>query len=507
MPFKLPDREELRRVAAELGRPLDTAAAEALLEFMQPFQQGFQYLEQEPPDLPTVRYPKRSYHFPEPDENPLGAWYVKTEIPGAASGPLHGKRVAVKDNMFVADTPMMYGAAFLEGLRPEFDSSVVTRMLDAGATIAGKTVCEYLCMHGGSTTASTGFVRNPHNPEYSAGGSSSGSAALVVAGEIDMALGTDQAGSVRIPASWSGAVGMKATHGLVPYTGIAGLEATMDHVGPITTTVADNALLLEVLAGGDDLDNAGRQPIVPSYTRCLDEPVTGMKIGVLREGFEHPHASSVVNECVRAAAARFTELGAEVSEISIPMHFPGIAIWSGLIMEPAWHALQTGGVQFNADAVYSPAFVDAMQDWQSRAEHVPVNLLMVMLFGRYMERFGGQYYARARNLLPRLRRAYDQALETCDLLLLPTTITQASQLPASPEELTDEHIVTDLFATSVNTCQFDATGHPALSMPCGMPGGLPVGMMLVAKPFDEPAIYRAAFAFEGKWVSDTIFGE
>lgn len=496
MSFKLPDRQELQRLAAELGRPLEEARAEALLEYMQPFELGFQYLEQDVADLPPVRYPSRTFHFPEPDENPLGAWYVKTEIAGAASGPLHGKRIAVKDNMFVADTPMMYGTEFLEGLQPEFDASVVTRVLDAGATIAGKTVCEYLCMHGGSTTSSTGFVRNPHNPEYSAGGSSSGSAALVVAGEIDMALGTDQAGSVRIPASWSGAVGMKATHGLVPFTGVAGLEATMDHVGPITRNVADNALLLEVLAGTDGLDSRQRQLIVQPYSESLGKPVTDMRIGVIREGFEHPHSSNVVNESVRAAAARFAELGADVSEISIPMHFPGIGIWSGLLMEPVWHSLQTGGVQFNADTVYSPAFVDAMQDWQSRAKQVPVNLLMVMLFGQYMQRFGGQYYARARNLLPRLRRAYDQALKTCDLLLLPTTITQASRLPASPEELTDEHIITDLFGTSGNTCQFDATGHPALSIPCGMPGGLPVGMMLVAKPFDEPTIYRAAFAFE-----------
>ncbi|MAF82764.1 MAG: amidase [Gammaproteobacteria bacterium] len=496
MPFKLPDRQELQRLAAELGRPLGAARADALLEYMQPFEMGFQYLDQEAVELPSVRYPSRTFHFPAPDENPLGAWYVKTEIAGAASGPLHGKRIAVKDNMFVADTPMMYGTEFLEGLVPEFDASVVTRVLDAGATIVGKTVCEYLCMHGGSTTSSTGFVHNPHNPDYSAGGSSSGSAALVVAGEIDMALGTDQAGSVRIPASWSGAVGMKATHGLVPFTGVAGLEATMDHVGPITANVADNALLLEVLAGTDGLDSRQRQLSVQPYGESLGKPVTGMRIGVVREGFEHPHSSSTVNECVRTAAARFKELGADISEISIPMHFPGIAIWSGLLMEPVWHSLQTGGAQFNADGLYSPAFVDAMQDWQSRVEQVPVNLLMVMLFGQYMQRFGGQYYARARNLLPRLRQAYDQAFETCDLLLLPTTITQASRLPATPEELTDEHIITDLFGTSGNTCQFDATGHPALSMPCGMPGGLPVGMMLVAKPFDEPAIYRAASAFE-----------
>ncbi|MFW2404338.1 MAG: amidase [Gammaproteobacteria bacterium] len=497
MSFKLPDRETLQGLAADLGRELDDSSAEALLGYMQPFQLGFAYLDEVSGDLPPVRYPRRSFRFPEPDENPLGAWYVKTEIEGAASGPLRGKRVAVKDNMFVADVPMMYGADFLQGLKPEFDATVVTRVLDAGATVAGKTVCEYLCLHGGSTTSSTGFVRNPHNPEYSAGGSSSGSAALVVAGDIDMAVGTDQAGSVRIPCSWSGAVGMKATHGLVPFTGIAGLEATMDHVGPITANVADNALLLEVLAGSDGLDSRQHNLGAQAYTQFLDQPIAGIRIGVLSEGFGHPHSSPAVDDCVSAAATRFAKLGAEVEEVSIPLHFPaGVAIWAGLLMEPVWHSLNTGGVQFNVATMYSPAFVAAMHDWQARAKDLPVNILMTLLFGKYMERFDGHYYARARNLLPRLRESYDRALEDYDLLLLPTTITQASKLPASREELTDEHIIADLFSTSGNTCQFDATGHPALSMPCGMPGGLPVGMMLVGKRFDEGTIYRAAFAFE-----------
>jgi len=285
MSFKLPDREELQNVAAELGRSLDDAAAEMLLGYMQPFELAFQYLEHEAAELPPVHYPSRRFHFPEPADNRLGAWYVKTEIVGAESGPLSGKRVAVKDNMFVAGVPMMYGAEFLEGLVPEFDASVVTRVLKAGGNVTGKTVCEYLCLHGGSTTSSTGFVRNPHDPDYSAGGSSSGSAALVVAGEIDMALGTDQAGSVRIPCSWCGAVGMKPTYGLVPVTGIAGLESTLDHVGPITANVADNALLLEVIAGTDGLDGRQGQPVVQTYTDALGEPLTGLKIGIVREGF------------------------------------------------------------------------------------------------------------------------------------------------------------------------------------------------------------------------------
>jgi hypothetical protein len=269
MTFRLPDRDELQSLAAELGQALDNDAADALLSYFAPFREGFNYLEVEAASLPRVRYPERSFRFPQPDENPLGAWYVKTELQGADKGPLQGKRVAVKDSIFVADVPMMYGTAALEGFKPDFDATVVTRMLEAGADITGKAVCEYLCLHGGSVTASTGFVRNPHNPDYASGGSSSGSAALVASGAVDIALGTDQAGSVRIPSSWCGTVGMKATHGLVPYTGIPGMEAGVDHVGPITATVADNAAALQVLAGPDGLDGRQGEMPVHEYTQAL----------------------------------------------------------------------------------------------------------------------------------------------------------------------------------------------------------------------------------------------
>ena len=155
-----------------------------------------------------------------------------------------------------------------------------------------------------------------------------------------------------------------------------------------------------------------------------------------------------------------------------------------------------GGVNFNVDSVFSPALTDSMLDWKTRLHDVPINVLMVLVFGRYMERYGGQYYARAKNLVPQLRQAYDKALSECDLLLLPTTITQASRLPESEEKMTDDYIVQDLFSTSANACQFNITGHPAISIPCGMAGGLPVGMMLVAKHLDEATLYRAAYAFE-----------
>ena len=162
----------------------------------------------------------------------------------------------MKDNICLAGVPMMNGASTLEGYVPDVDATVVQRILDAGGTIVGKSVCEYFCFSGGSHTSSSGPVHNPHRQGYSAGGSSSGSAALVAAGEVPMALGGDQGGSIRMPASFCGIYGMKPTHGLVPYTGIMPIELTIDHTGPMTATVEDNALLLEVLAGPDGLDPA-----------------------------------------------------------------------------------------------------------------------------------------------------------------------------------------------------------------------------------------------------------
>ena len=188
-------------------------------------------------------------------------------IKGAASGKLAGKTIALKDNICLAGVPMMNGASTLEGYTPDIDATIVTRILDAGGTIVGKTHCEYFCFSGGSHTNATGPVHNPHSMGYSAGGSSSGSGVVVATGEADMAIGGDQGGSIRIPASFCGIYGMKATHGLVPYTGVMPIEITLDHTGPMTRNVRDNALLLEVLAGADGLDPRQIAPKVAELHR------------------------------------------------------------------------------------------------------------------------------------------------------------------------------------------------------------------------------------------------
>ena len=180
-----------------------------------------------PDCLPCVTFPDRGpVTLPTGADNPCGAWFAKATVRGAPTGPLAGKTFAVKDNIMVAGLPLMNGCASLykQHYTPDFDATVVSRLLAAGATIAGKAACEDLCLSGGSHTNARGAVHNPHAAGYSAGGSSSGSAALVALGAVDCALGCDQGGSIRLPSSWCGVVGMKPTHGLVPYTGIMPIE-------------------------------------------------------------------------------------------------------------------------------------------------------------------------------------------------------------------------------------------------------------------------------------------
>ena len=499
--FQPPGLKQLRQMAADLGFDLGEDAARELLRFSAGFADAYAWLESQPDELPAIKFPKRSHRRPAPEENPHGAWYVLTEIQGSGSGPLRGRRVALKDNIFLANVPMMNGAAFLEGTVPEFDATVVTRLLDAGAEIRGKAVCEFLCVSGGSATASTGLVRNPRNPEYSAGGSSSGSAVLVASGAVDMSLGCDQAGSIRIPSSFCGVYGLKPTHGLVPYTGILGMDNTLDYVGPITANVADNALLLEVLAGPDGLDGRQRNPRVQRYTDAIGKDIAALRIGVLKEGFGQAGSEADVDECVRKAASRLAELGAAVQEVSVPLHPHGVAVWSGVISDGLRDTLHMNGQAGNAETVYSQSIHRAMNGWEKHLGQFPANAQLFVLLGQYLEQYRGRYYGKARNLVRRLRRAYDTALEQHDLLLMPTTVQKAMRNPATQAELSPDQMMYGAFNTLLNTCQFDVTGHPAMSIPCGMRADLPVGMMLVGRYFEESLIYRAAHAFEqsGDW--------
>ncbi|MFT5132953.1 MAG: amidase [Gammaproteobacteria bacterium] len=496
MAFRPPNAADLQELGKKFDFNLDADSAERFAAFMGPFSESCVLLDNEPDCLPPVKYPERSHYFPEAAENQYGAWYVKTNVEGAADGPLKGRRVAVKDNIFVAGVPMMDGASVLAGFVPDFDATVVTRLLDAGASIVGKAVCEYFCVSSANFTGSGYPVDNPRKSGYSTGGSSSGSGALVAAGEVDIALGCDQAGSVRIPASWCGIYGMKPTHGLLPYTGIMGMEATIDHVGPMTANVADNALALEVMAGYDDIDGRQRRLEVHRYTQAPGQDVAGMKIGIVQEGFGMPYSDADVDECVRAAAAKFSGLGVTVEPVSIPIHPQGLVVWSTIFVDGFRETMKFNGTPSNIAVASSPALWQAANGWLKRMDEMPQNVQIMMLFGHYLERYNGYYYGKAKNMMRRLAAAYDEALTKYDLLLMPTTSGKPMANVTSLAEASIDQVMEQTLNAVFNTCQFDATGHPAMSIPCGEREGLPIGMMLVGKHFDEPAIYRAAHAFE-----------
>jgi amidase len=494
---KVPTLAQLGEVAAELGFALSDADLAAHCEALLPAIGAYNLVDRLPDELPPVNYPRLPGRRPLPEENRYGAWYIKTEIAGAAAGKLAGKRVALKDNICLAGVPMMNGASTLEGYVPEVDATVAARILDAGGTIAGKTVCEYFCFSGGSHTSASGPVHNPHRPGYSAGGSSSGSAAVVAAGEVPMALGGDQGGSIRIPAAFCGIYGLKPTHGLVPYTGIMPIELTLDHTGPMTATVEDNALLLEVLAGPDGLDP--RQyggAVAKPYREALGRGAAGLQIAVVEDGFGHPQSLPRVDAVVREAAERYRGLGASVETVSIPMHRAGGAVWLPVAAEGAlMQMMQGNGFGFNWQGLYVTSLLDRHSGWRERADELSDTLKNTMLLGHYMvTRYRGHYYAKAQNLVRLLRRAYDEVLAGHDLLLMPTLPIVATPLPEANAPVAE--ILQRGFGMLANTAQFDCTHHPAMSLPCGMVDGLPVGMMLVAKAFDEEILYRAAAAFE-----------
>ena len=499
--IKRPTVEQLQEIAASLHMSMSSREVSEYLDVMEGTFSAYDRLTQLPDNLPPVRYPRTPGFRPSADQNALNAWAVKAEVRGAAHGPLSGKRIVLKDNVCLAGVPMMNGASSLEGYVPDIDATVVTRILDAGGTIVGKAHCEYFCLSGGSHTSAHGPVHNPYRYGYSAGGSSSGPGALVGAGEVEMAIGGDQGGSVRIPTSWCGGYGMKATHGLVPYTGVMPIEATIDHAGPMTTTVADNALLLEVIAGADGLDPRQYNVRVDKYTAALGRGVAGMRIGVVTEGFNHENSEPDVDQKVREAANRLRGLGATVEEVSIPMHRDGPAIWTPIALEGLMAQMMHGnGMGFNWKGLYTTSLLDAHANWRARANELSRTLKISMFAGEYfMRNYRGHFYAKAQNLSRLLAKSYDDALARFDLLLMPTLPMKATPIPPAnaPLALWCQRG----FEMLANTCPFDVTGHPAMSVPCGLSNGLPVGMQLIGKHYAESTIYRAAHAFEqtGDW--------
>ncbi len=494
MSFALPTPTQLRQHGDALGLDLSDTYIDEVLNYVQPLAGAFDLVAALPDDLPPVKYSRTPGHRPEAADNPLGAWYVKTTIKGANRGKLKGRKVALKDTICLAGVPMMNGASVLEGYVPEIDATVATRLLDAGAEIVGKTVCEYFSASGGCVTATTGPVTNPRKPGYSAGGSSSGSAAVVANGDVDMAMGGDQAGSIRVPAAYCGIVGLKPTFGLVPYTGIMGLDPTIDHIGPMTRTVADNALFLEVLAGPDGYDSRQRGVRRSRYTDHLEDGLKGLRVAVVAEAFATPLSEPEVDGAVRQTADRLSKLGAEVETVSIPWHAYGGAIWAVGSFEAGYHTYVFGGGMFS-EGLNVPSLSRAMDAAAGRMDDFADPVKVSILLGRHaVQTRAGYYYGKVQNTRRRLRAAYDDVLARHDLLIMPTSPNRAQPVPAPDAPLAE--LLDHCWNMSANTAPFNLTGHPALSIPCAISDARPIGLQIVGRHGDEATIYRLAHAFE-----------
>ena len=496
MTAQRPTLAQLKEIVRELGMSMSDARVQEFLDVMQGTLDAYDVVDAMPDYLPPVLYPRTAGYRPSPEENPLNAWFVKTEVRGAPRGPLHGRTVALKDNVCLAGVPMMNGASTLKGYTPDVDATIVTRLLDAGATIAGKAHCEYFCLSGGSHTNATGPVVNPHKPGYSAGGSSSGSGALVANGDVDMAIGGDQGGSIRMPAAYCGCYGLKPTHGLVPYTGVMPIETTIDHTGPMTRNVRDNAVMLQAIAGADGLDPRQYDPQVDDYTGAIGRGAGGLRIAMVKEGFGHANSEADVDAKVRAGAELFRRLGATVDEVSIRAHLSGPAIWTPIAVEGLTNQMMHGnGMGTGWKGMYTTSLLDYHANWRSRADELSDTLKICMFMGQYyLKHHRGHYYAKAQNLARQLREEYDKMFGAYDLLLMPTLPIKATPLP--PPDASLALYCQRAFEMLANTSPFDVTGHPAMSIPCAMSDGLPVGLMLVAAKWREATIYRAAAAFE-----------
>jgi len=502
MPIQAPAADHVREIAAGFGIALSAADAASFAGLLKGVAASYDRLDAMVEPKPEVKYARTTGARPQAEDNRYNAWAWKSTIKGAARGVLAGKTIAVKDNVCVAGLPMRNGSRVLENYVPDVDATVITRILDAGGTILGKTVCEDLCFSGGSHTSQPLPVKNPHKPTHSAGGSSSGSAVVVSIGEADAALGGDQGGSIRMPASWTGVYGLKGTHGLVPYTGVMPIEATLDHCGPMAGTVEDVARLLTAIAGPDGRDPRQIDCKTQDYLGALKKGAKGLKIAVVKEGFGRAESQAAVDRKVKKALQRLKALGATVDEVSIPMHMAGYDIWNAIIIEGATEQMIKGnGMGHNWEGTYTTSLLDAYaRGWRSRPQDMSETVKLVLFMGEYMHRhYHGRYYAKGQNLKWALRQAYDDVLAKYDLLAMPTIPFTATKIPEAgcPRE---EYVARALEMIG-NTCPFDASGHPGINVPCGREGGLPVGLMLTGRRYDEATVLRAAAAFEklGDW--------
>lgn len=460
----------------------------------------------------TKKYPRENIHLPTAEEQKFGqAWAYRFLIRGDDSArdsslvSLKGRTVCIKDCIAVAGVPQFYGTDAFPPWTPSTDATVVTRVLDAGADIHGTATCEHFCNSTASFTSAQGTIENPYKEGYSTGGSTSGGAALVGSGLIDIALGTDQGGSIRVPASFCGCVGLKPTHGLVPFTGITSGDAIDDHAGPICRSVFEAAQCLDVIAGYDGIDDRslgaaahgsfGYSTALQSSSGRLD----GLKIGLLKEGFNHEVVDPRVRDYVLEAARKLESLGAIIEEVSVPLHLEGPSIWT--IQQRISGSSGILGRASGRRGLGLTEFEKARLPWTDASfQRLFPSTKNTVINGLYLsERFPG-LYSKTVNIGRQISDAYQRAFKSYDAIIMPTTPFVA------PRHGTRDSVLRSFEPTiglTSNTAVFNVTGHPAMSIPVGfLPAKddetveLPVGMQIVGGLWQDKKVLNIGHVWE-----------
>ncbi len=407
------------------------------------------------------------------------------------AGPLTGIPVGVKDLLAVRGVANTAASRMLEHFVPPYDCTVVERIKAAGAVIVGKANLDEFAMGSSTEHSAFGVVRNPWDRERVPGGSSGGSAVTVAARGVPLSLGTDTGGSIRQPAALCGIVGLKPTYGRVSRWGVVAFASSLDQVGPFGRDAEDTATLLEVIAGRDERDSTTVDVPVPDYHAELGRGIEGLRIGVPQQFLERGLGPGV-REAVEEAIATFERNGARVDRsVTLPSSDAALAVYYIIApSEASANLARYDGVKYGFSVTDGTSVEEEMS--QTRGRGFGAEVKRRIMLGTYALSAGyyDAYYLKAQKVRTLIRREFAAALTDHDLLLTPTAPTTAFRIG---EKIDDpyEMYLNDLFTIPVNIA-----GNPGISVPCGFAEGLPVGLQLIGRPFEEGTLLRAAAAYE-----------
>ena len=412
-------------------------------------------------------------------------------IAAGQASPLTGLPIAAKDIFNTAGLRTTCGSRILENYVSPYDATAITRLKAQNAVIIGKLNMDEFAMGSSNENSAFGPVRNPWNTDCVPGGSSGGSAASVAAHQAAAALGTDTGGSIRQPASHCSVVGLKPTYGRVSRYGVVAYASSLDQVGPVTRDVRDCALLLQAIAGYDPSDSTSVDTPVPDYQASLDGDLSGVRIGLPKEYFIDG-LDADVRKAVEQAVATYRDLGAEIIEVSLPHTAYAVACYYLIATaEASSNLARYDGVRFGLRADNAENLIDMYM--QSRAAGFGAEVKRRIMLGTYALSSGyyDAYYLKAQKVRTLIRQDFLDAFEQVDVLLTPVAPTPAF---AIGEKVNDP---LQMYLSDIYTIPVNLAGTCAMSLPCGFSAaGLPIGMQLIGKPFDEATILHAAYAFE-----------